>query len=153
MPVTEWGRYDLGLPEVTDADLDALEAARGVTLPPAFRETMKAHAGDRPRPNITTVGEGDVSVDELFIVKADKSGRNAYNIWHVIEALDTYLPAEVAGRLIPFTSNGGQAVLALDYRAGDVPQVSLIDMDILDEPDAITVVAPDFAAWLDGLHD
>ena len=153
MPVTEWKRYDLGLPSVNEADLDALEAARGLPLPPDFRQTMTAHAGDRPRPNITTIGRGGVGVDELFVVKADRSGRDAYNVWHFIEAFEANLPGDTAARLIPFTSNGGQAILALDYRAGTVPQVSLVDLDIADEPDAITVVAPDFATWLNQLHD
>lgn len=153
MPVTEWGHYDLGLPKVTDTDLDVLEAARGLKLPKAFRETLKSHAGDRPRPSVTTVGRGDVSVAELFVVKSDRSGQDAYNIWHYIEAFEANLPSDTAARLIPFTSNGAQAVLALDYRAGDIPQVSLVDLDIADEPDAIVVVAPAFDIWLDQLHD
>ena len=153
MPVTEWIRYDLGLPPVTDADLDSLEAARGVSLPPDFRDVMKNHAGDRPEPNVTTVGRASVPTAELFIVAADKSGPTTYSIWHVIEALDAYLPAEVASRLIPFTSDGGQALLVLDYRRGDVPAVSLVDLDIMGEPQAITVAAPDFATWLRQVRD
>ena len=42
MPTVEWVPYKDGLPEVTDADLDQLEAARGVKLPAAYRALADA---------------------------------------------------------------------------------------------------------------
>lgn len=151
MAIREWIRYDLGLPRVSDADLDALESGRQLTLPEEFRETLTAHAGDRPRPGVCPVGRGSVSVAEFFVVQADRSGRSAYNVWHYLEAFDELVPD--AEKLIPFASNGGQAIFALDYRHGGVPGVSLVDLDLPEEPDAITPVASDFSSWMGLLHD
>ncbi|RMC33901.1 SMI1/KNR4 family protein [Paracoccus alkanivorans] len=153
----EWVRYKSDLPEVTEADLDGLEADRGVKLPERYRALVKAHRGDIPRPAIADIGERKTPVNALFFVKKDFQGNgSSYNIWHYIEELDAELPQELGAKLIPFTSNSGHAIFVFDYRHGPEPEVALVDTEQdLEEQgeDAITKIADSFDEFLDGLHD
>ncbi len=148
-----WSPYKSGLPEVTDADLNEVEAARGVKLPADYRETVKAHRGDIPTPGVANVGEAQIPVNALFFVKKDATENNSYNMWSYIEDLDGEL-GDIAARLVPFTSDSSHGIFVFDYRNGDTPSVSLVDMDLTEEEEGlITPVAGSFADFLNGLHD
>lgn len=156
MAEIEWHDYKSGLPPVTDADLDILEEVRGVTLPPDYRSTVKAHYGQIPEPSVADVGEARIPVNALFFVKQHFEGDDfSYNAWHYIEALEEDLPPGVAGKLVPFTSDSSQGIFVFDYRLGPDPSVALVDLGVTEDEGAgaITQVAGSFAAFLDGLHD
>lgn len=154
MTLIDWTDRDLDLPTVTDADLDAVEAERKVRLPEDFRAILKQHAGQVPGPCVSTVGRAEVPAAELFFARRNTAERHAYNLWHYLEAFDSHLPADMARGLIPFTSNSGHAIFALDFHSGEPPAVVLVDLENAEDPDRVlTVIAPSFGQWLGGLHD
>lgn len=157
MPSVEWEEYRPGLPEVTDADLDQLEAERGVKLPASYRATVKEHRGDIPVPHVIDFAGQDAPVNALYFVRKGFSGDGrSYNAWTQIDFLDDMLPEDLAKKFVPFTSDSGQIMFAFDYRRGETPGVVVIDKerDLEEDADeAIIPVADSFEDFLDKLHD
>ncbi|WBU57678.1 SMI1/KNR4 family protein [Paracoccus sediminicola] len=150
----EWEEYLPDLPEVGDADLDAVETRRGVSLPADYRATVKQHVGETPLPENMAVGErGIVPVGPLFFAKADHDGAEAdQNIWYWIEAVDQNFPAELAGKLLPFASDTAQGIFAFDYRGGDAPAVVFLNLESAADETSIFPVAESWDGFLAALQ-
>lgn len=156
MAQVEWEAYATDVPDVTAADLDLLEATRGVRLPVLYRDLVVSHAGDTPEPGIATVGNAQVPVVTLFFVRRDYRGDDrVYNVWEYLAHLDADAQA-LGAYLIPFASDSSNGWFVLDYRHSAVPRVSLVDRDhdLADAGEAaIYPVADSFEQFMNTLHD
>lgn len=126
-----------------EADVRAAERALRVPLPADFRAVAQAHPGARPEPSgILLPGGFGTAVEGLLHFSADEG-------WGNILSHQFLLQDVLAKGVIPFALDIGHDVFCFNYRDDyDRPSVVFWGQGFGQLP-----VAPNFAAFLDLLHD
>jgi hypothetical protein len=145
-----WRSNHYNHPPLTDQMVAVAERQLGVKLPAEYIALLRiqnggyTHGFGFPMTRRTTWAEDHVPLHDLAGIVLDPSIRTAQNI------LDTAYMTEEWG-LPPrqaLLSGEGHWWITLDYRRGDVPSVTWINV----ECDEDIQIAPTFAAFLDGLR-
>jgi cell wall assembly regulator SMI1 len=139
--------YDLSDPRpATTAEIEAAEAALGVTLPADFVAVARHHQGRAPSPCVFTLEDGTESVfNHLLHFDRSSPTSSLVGAWNDLRDI---LPSG----LVPFAPDPGGNYLCFDFRESVVhPPIAFWAHD--DPTGPLQRVAPSFTALLALLHD
>jgi len=144
-----WGSNYYDHPPLTDEIVQEAERQLGVRLPAEYLSLLRIQNGGytcgfgHPMSCPTTWADDHVPLDSLAGIVIDPNHRTAQNILKT-----AYLTQEwgLPPRQVLLTGDGHWWI-SLDYRAGEVPSVVWLYVDLGQD----IQVAPSFAAFLDGL--
>lgn len=144
-----WGSNFYANPPLNDEAIVVAERQLGVRLPAVFIELLRRQNGGYtqgfvfPTSQPTSWAEDHVPLDALAGIVVDCAHEGIHNI-----LLTDYLSREwgLPPRQVLLAGDGDWWI-TLDYRASDEPLVSWIDVEVGED----LVIAPSFAAFLDGL--
>lgn len=144
-----WGANYYGNPPLTDEAISIAERQLGVRLPKEFIELLREQNGGYtsgfafPTNQCPSWASDHVSLDELAGIVVDPAHKGVHNI-----LLTDYMTHEwgLPPRQV-LLAGDGHWWITLDYRASSEPVVTWIDTEV----DQDVVLAPSFAAFLDGL--
>lgn len=144
-----WGSNYYANPPLTDEAIGLAEQQLGIRLPRAFIDLLRQQNGGYtkgfafPMSQGTSWAEDHVPLDELGGIVTDRAHEGVHNI-----LLTDYMTREwgLPPRQV-LLAGDGHWWITLDYRASDEPAVSWIDVEVGQD----LVIAPSFAAFLDGL--
>ena len=153
IPISEfWGENLYDHPPLTEEMIEQAERLLGVKLPDDYLELLRIQNGGCtqefvfPAPT-TSDPEACYHLHELNGIVPDTDHSTLLNV------IDPRLLPCIRGEIetplykqVPLTSDG-HVFITLDYRNGPVPAVAYIDI----ECDSEEIIAPSFAAFLDGL--
>lgn len=148
-PEDFWGSNYYANPPLTDEAIVIAEQQLGVRLPGGFIDLLRQQNGGYtkgfafPTNRRTSWAEDHVPLDEMGGIVTDPAHKGVHNI-----LLTEYMSREwgLPPRQI-LLAGDGHWWITLDYRESDEPVVSWIDVEVGQD----LVIAPSFAAFLDGL--
>jgi hypothetical protein len=141
-------------PPPDDEIIRSVEAELGLRLPADYVELARQHNGgylartEHPSPTPTTWAEDHVAVTELAAIGRTAPFSLCGELGSSFWVTEWGYPD--LGVYFADCPSAGHDMIALDYRAGGEPRVVHVD----EEADyRITVLAPDFATFINGLVD
>ena len=135
-----WERYLGSVPAVTDSALDSAATMASVQLPIAYRDLVKAHAGECPEPSVVPLGDNGKNAVWGPLLVPD-AGENRTARTYVIPNIIRDLHENGWQQLFPIASDTANGLFCLDGRSGGEAS-AVVFIDLTYGPDEVGALRP-----------